>query len=876
MLLMTGPRSPLPLASLLLAVLALALVPASAAAGRPKGSKNGHHAEKAERAGKAETPGKHGDPEIPALDTEGGGEKDADGERLWEPPLPEAPRTAPEKPASAPAAAPSKGSSPVKISGVLFDGKRPGEPDPEEAIRLTNTDLVHPAAIGDFSISDRYGPPRNAVAPPHSDTNAPRELWVAWDGQVFVEEFGFLPQFEGRDTLEQVPQIAQKPAWPTWSALHGVVSLHDAYGNLVDVVPYERSPMGDALDKADLPKGSWSGRSVMLFHASPFGWTGQILARDRDAKGRLEADTDSAEDWDSSFSSAQLGHDANHRVEFPGQTRLWFPHFEDPDAEIVCASAPENAFAALKETLDAAKKQILVHIYQFENDHIADLLLAAKQRGVDVQLYMEGSPVGGMPDQERYIAERLHAAKIPVWFLISDEAKHIRNRYRFDHSKYVIVDGERVMIATENFGYTGHPVDPTFGNRGWMVHIRSKELARQLRSVWDQDLDPRHHRDLVEIAQDPSDNWGFPYKHPPFQLRRAVVTGSYPLRRPPFRAQEKLGLELVACPDTCLAEDGAVLGLIGSAKETLFVLQNSMPLWWGTKGEGSPETTPNLMLQATVAAARRGVRVRMLLDGTWYNQEPNDPRDNDDTVRYLNELAVKEHLNLEAKVINLVSTSLEKIHAKGVIADGRRTFIGSINGTENSFKANREIGVVVDHPGVATYYATLFQRDWAMTRLYQAEVGGAGAQVRTTPSEAASVLATAKAGQLLDVMAEQAGFLEVRLSEKATGYLATGAVEEVVAVPEETPALLGRAAKVRGRVRGTHVSKAGVSLNFGVNWRTDFSVFIPTSAVGAFQAAGLSLPAAFEGRLVEVRGTLFEKDGPSIRVEAPGLLKLLP
>lgn len=859
---------------------AVALGAGPAAAGRHKGAPRA-----ARERGEAKGEGRPGAP--PATDDEGGGAKEHD-EDLWEKPLPGAP-PAPAKPPDPPAGEASTAHSSMRISGVLFDGHRPGEPDPEEAIRLTNTDPDRPADIGGFTLSDRYGPPRNPLAPPHSDSNAPRvlslptsatipaggEVWVAYDGRVFTDLFGFPPNWEGKDTLDAVPQVSLEPAWPTWNALHGVVSLHDATGEVVDVVPYERSPNGDSLEKRDLPRGSWTGPSIMLFHASPFGWTGQILARDRDARGRLVADTDTAEDWNSSFSSDQLGRDAIHRVEFPGQSRLTFPRVDDPNAEITAASAPENAFAALKAALDGAKKEILVRIYQFENDHIADLLVAAKKRGLNVVVYCEGSPVGGVPDQERYIVERLHDAGIPVWFLVSDNARFIRNRYTFDHSKYLLVDGELSIVSTENFGYTGHPVDPSYGNRGWMVHVRSKAFYAQLRRVWDADLDPRHHLDLVEVGADPSDNWGFPYKHPPFQLRRAVVSGAYPLRRPPLRARGRASFELVACPDNCLAEDGAVIGLINSAKETLFVLQNSVPLWWGKKTGGSVAETPDLPLAAVVAAARRGVRVRMLLDGTWYNQESYDPRDNDDTVRYLNDLAQREKLNLEAKVVNLVSTQLEKIHAKGLIADGRRTFIGSINWTENSFKANREIGVVIDQPDVATYYATLFQRDWAMTRLYQARVGDQGGEVRASPAAGGAPLKKARAGQLFDVMAEQAGFLEVRLSEKATGYLATSAVEEMVAVPDETPALLGRSARVHGRVRSSHVSKAGVSLNFGVNWKADFSVFIPASAVGAFQAAGHTLPGDYEGREVEARGELTEKDGPQMRVESPALLTLV-
>ena len=130
---------------------------------------------------------------------------------------------------------------------------------------------------------------------------------MAYDGAAFQSLYGFKPDFEGKDTLSDVPEVALEDNWPTWNAIHGVVSLHDASGEMVDVLPYDRGPNGDTLDKRALPKNLWSGSSVLLFHASPFGWTGQLLARDRDATVRLQPDTDSASDWDASFSANALG-----------------------------------------------------------------------------------------------------------------------------------------------------------------------------------------------------------------------------------------------------------------------------------------------------------------------------------------------------------------------------------------------------------------------------------------------------------------------------------------------------------------------------------------------------------------------------------------
>ena len=44
---------------------------------------------------------------------------------------------------------------------------------------------------------------------------------------------------------------------------------------------------------------------------------------------------------------------------------------------------------------------------------------------------MEGSPAGGIADQERYICQELESAGGQCWFLISDDAQDIFDRYRF-------------------------------------------------------------------------------------------------------------------------------------------------------------------------------------------------------------------------------------------------------------------------------------------------------------------------------------------------------------------------------------------------------------------------------------------------------------
>ncbi len=91
------------------------------------------------------------------------------------------------------------------------------------------------------------------------------------------------------------------------------------------------------------------------------------------------------------------------------------------------------------------------------------------------------------------------------------------------------------------------------------------------------------------------------------------------------------------------------------------------------------------------------------------------------------------------------------------------------------------------------------------------------------------------------------------------------------------PALAERADAydlVEGRVLSVGVRGPIAYLDFGRNWRTDFTAVIAGPAGRALTAAGTP-PASLEGRRVRVRGWIEQHDGPSLRVTHPAELELL-
>lgn len=71
-----------------------------------------------------------------------------------------------------------------------------------------------------------------------------------------------------------------------------------------------------------------------------------------------------------------------------------------------------------------------------------------------------------------------------------------------------------------------------------------------------------------------------------------------------------------------------------------------------------------------------------------------------------------------------------------------------------------------------------------------------------------------------------------------------------------------------------HVKKR-IYMNFGPDWRSDFTVQINARLKKKFSAAGVDL-LSLKGRVVRVRGWIKDKNGPLIELDHPERLEILP
>ncbi len=90
----------------------------------------------------------------------------------------------------------------------------------------------------------------------------------------------------------------------------------------------------------------------------------------------------------------------------------------------------------------------------------------------------------------------------------------------------------------------------------------------------------------------------------------------------------------------------------------------------------------------------------------------------------------------------------------------------------------------------------------------------------------------------------------------------------------ETGALLDSFQLVEGVVLDAAEVRRRIYLNFGPDWRDDFTVSIAPDHVRAFREAGLD-PLELTGRRIRVRGWLYQRNGPMIDATHPEQIELL-
>lgn len=140
-------------------------------------------------------------------------------------------------------------------------------------------------------------------------------------------------------------------------------------------------------------------------------------------------------------------------------------------AIITCFTPGQDCESAIVAFIDGARHTLHVQAYSFTSVPIADAIVRAHRRGVEVGVLLDPSDVGGRGSQ----LSALIAAGVPTW---------IDRQHAIAHSKVVIVDGLSAQGAAVEFGSFNYSAAAQHANAEDLAIVHSRAVAAAFEQNW--------------------------------------------------------------------------------------------------------------------------------------------------------------------------------------------------------------------------------------------------------------------------------------------------------------------------------------------------------------------------------------------------------
>jgi len=393
------------------------------------------------------------------------------------------------------------------------------------------------------------------------------------------------------------------------------------------------------------------------------GWIGEAVKNvDKGVvlKRKDFVDTNTSKDWERSII---------------GQSE--FPSFRGKAYRAIAFCSPDCSYDVISKEL-VNISEIKLNLYMFTDPFLADLL---NKTNAEMKILLDGNVIGGLPMEERYIAWML-SKKGEVRYMMANEEEGVYKRYKYNHAKYAIIDGKKCIIESANWVKNGVPIDNSYGNREWGVLIENESLADYLSTVFLYDWNPSFQDSI------PFDEKSFTHGRPPedFSMNYFIPKGDYVAKFSPLYLNSSFNFTVIVAPDNAEEE---ILHLLDTAEKEILVEQAYIEKDW--------EDGINPLLEKLIEKNESGVRVKIILNYNPAYYSTN--KMNEETCDFLKNIDVKLQKELN-------------IHNKGVIVDGEKVLISSINWGENSIRRNREVGIIIESEEMAEYFEKIFWYDW--------------------------------------------------------------------------------------------------------------------------------------------------------------------
>jgi cardiolipin synthase len=302
---------------------------------------------------------------------------------------------------------------------------------------------------------------------------------------------------------------------------------------------------------------------------------------------------------------------------------------------------PQAGRTVILKAIESARRQIRLGICVLSDPIIGEALIATYQRGVRVRVIVDRGEYA-MNTAEQGVVAQLESAGTTV---------HLSNPiFPQSYEKELVIDQRRVLIMTMCLETA------TFQDtRDYGLVLARKDIINEVTRFFDNDWN------YSASLGDPVP----PYNPtPPIRVPNLIWS--------PVNSSEQL------------------TALIQKARHTI---------------DATTELLDDPYLEsALIAAAQRGVRVRLILP-----QAPRDGSSNLAGIALLASHGVQVHVTIGQ---DPPAGAMPYMHAKTMIVDGRLAYLGSIDLQTTETSKDRELGILFHSPPLVAKLQNQFRSDW--------------------------------------------------------------------------------------------------------------------------------------------------------------------
>ncbi|MEY9606271.1 phosphatidylserine/phosphatidylglycerophosphate/cardiolipin synthase-like enzyme [Bradyrhizobium japonicum] len=363
--------------------------------------------------------------------------------------------------------------------------------------------------------------------------------------------------------------------------------------------------------------------------------------------------------------------------------------------EIIAYASPDSTYAVTKKLISSARSSIVIGIYDFNADYMKEALKQAMRRGVSLSLMLDTNH-----DDDPHLFNQLKRLGANCVKAPSSSAGNPVAYFGNAHEKIIVIDGEIVMIQSGNWSENSIPFnegdgvvagDFAPGNRDMGIAVHSRELASFFAELVARDMrlslgeEPDSSPSAMEVMSADLEFFEAAPPNIPRLFSSRTFTPSEPVRITPVVTPENF--------------HETVKKFVRSAKRSIRIEQQYI------RG-GQPAVEAVLEGISTARTENPDLVVQIIVSPK-YLYGTNKQKFLDAMNRF--DFAFDDNFRY------LSARHFVHCHNKLIVVDEEKVLLGSQNWSTTGLASNRETSLLVEHAGIAGYFAQIFDSDWQLS-----------------------------------------------------------------------------------------------------------------------------------------------------------------